>query len=176
MAKYDTKFKQEVVRKYLAGGSAKGLGKEHGLDHGMVRRWVQSYRHHGVDGLSKKHEHYSAEFKLSVLKRMKQDQLSQREVEAMFGLRGCGTVSRWERLYHEHGLEGLKPRPKGRPKMMKPKISLKPAKKADDKRPREELLDEIEYLRAENDYLKKRRALIQAEEAAAQKQHNSCRN
>lgn len=175
MVKYDTKFKQEVVRKYLAGGSAKGLGKEYRLDHGMVRRWVQSYRHHGINGLSKKHEHYSAEFKLSVLKRMKQDQLSQRQVEAMFGLRGCGTVSRWERLYHEQGLTGLQPRPKGRPTMMKPKILPKPAKK-DDIRPREELLDDIEYLRAENDYLKKCRALIQAEEAAAQKQRNSCRN
>jgi len=46
MAKYDTKFKYEVVRKYLSGGSAKGLGKEYGLDHGMIRRWVHSYRHH----------------------------------------------------------------------------------------------------------------------------------
>jgi len=172
MAKFDLKFKQEVVREYLAGGSARGLGKEYGLDHGTIRRWVQSYRYHGVEGLSKKFEHYSAEFKLSVLKRMKQDHLSQREVEAMFGLRGCGTVSRWERLYHEHGLAGLKPRPKGRSTMMKPKIAPKPAKKADDTRPREELLDEIEYLRAEVDYLKKRSALIQAQEAAAQKQRN----
>ncbi|WP_374727699.1 IS3 family transposase [Herbaspirillum frisingense] len=168
MAKYDVKFKQEVVQKYLAGGSARGLAKEYRLDHSVVRRWVRSYRHHGVAGLNKKYEHYSAEFKLSVLKRMKQDQLSQREVEAMYGLRGCGTVSRWERLYHEHGLAGLQPRPKGRSMMMKPKIPPKPTKK-DDTRPREELLDEIEYLRAEVDYLKKRRALIQAEQAAAQK-------
>jgi transposase len=117
---------------------------------------VKSYRYHGVEGLCKKFEHYSAEFKLSVLKRMKKDCLSQREVEALFGLRGRGTVSRWERLYNEHGLEGLKPRPKGRRKMMKPKIPPQPTKKTDDIRPREELLDEIEYLRAEVDYLKKR--------------------
>ncbi|XBA59537.1 IS3 family transposase [Herbaspirillum huttiense] len=168
MAKYDEKFKQEVVQKYLAGGSARGLAKEYGLKHSIVQRWVQSYRHHGVAGLIKKHEHYSAEFKLSVLTRMKQDQLSQREVEAMYGLRGCGTVSRWERLYHEHGLDGLKPKPRGRPKMMKPKIPAKPTRK-DDMRPREDLLDEIEYLRAEVDYLKKRKALIQAKKAAAQK-------
>lgn len=174
MAKYDVKFKQEVVQKYLAGGSARGLAKEYGLNHSLVHRWVQSYRHHGVAGLSKKHEYYSAEFKLSVLKRMKKDRLSQQEVEAMYGLRGCGTISRWERLYHEHGLAGLQPKPKGRP-MMKPKNPPKPTKK-DDTRPREELLDEIEYLRAENDYLKKRRALIQAEQAAAQKQRDSSRN
>ena len=118
-------------------GGAKGLSKEYVWTMGMVRCWVQSYRHHGVDGLSKKHEHCCAEFKLSVLKRTKQDQLSQRQVEAMFGLRGRGTVSRWERLYHDYGLAGLQPRPKGRPTMMKPKIPPKPAKK-DDTRQREE--------------------------------------
>jgi transposase len=153
MAKYDVKFKQEVVQKYLAGASARGLAKEYGLDNSVVRRWVQSYRHHGVAGLSKKYETYSAEFKLSVLKRMKQDQLSQREVEAMYGLRGCGTVSRWERLYHEHGLAGLQPRSERTLNDDEAKIPSKPTKK-DDTRPREELLDEIEYLHAENDYLK----------------------
>jgi len=35
MAKYDVKFKQEVVQKYLAGGSARGLAKEYRLDHGI---------------------------------------------------------------------------------------------------------------------------------------------
>ncbi|WP_081768963.1 helix-turn-helix domain-containing protein [Herbaspirillum sp. RV1423] len=76
----------------------------------------------GLKGLSKKHEHYNAEFKLSVLRRMKKGRLSYREVEAMFNLRGCGMVSRWERLYHEGGVEALKPKPKGRPKMIKPSL------------------------------------------------------
>lgn len=171
MAKYDTKFKYEVVRRCLKGGrSARAAGKEFGIDHATVHRWVQRYRHHGLNGLNKKHEYYSAEFKLSVLKRMKKEGLSYREVEAMFNLRGVSTVSRWERLYHEHGLDGLKPKPRGRPKMMKPKIPPNPLKtKAEDARTRQDLLDEIEYLRAEVDLLKKRKALIQAEKAAAQK-------
>ncbi|MFJ3319168.1 IS3 family transposase, partial [Herbaspirillum huttiense] len=171
MAKYDTKFKYEVVRRCLKGGkSARAAGKEFGIDHATVHRWVQRYRHHGLNGLNKKHEYYSAEFKLSVLKRMKKEGLSYREVEAMFNLRGVSTVSRWERLYHEHGLDGLKPKPRGRPKMMKPKIPPNPLKtKAEDARTRQDLLDEIEYLRAEVDYLKKRKALIQAKKAAAQK-------
>lgn len=50
--------------------------------------------------------------------------------------------------------------------MMKPKIPPKRTQKGDTRR-REELLDEIEYLCAKNDYLKKRRALIQAEQAAS---------
>ncbi|WP_051516815.1 helix-turn-helix domain-containing protein [Herbaspirillum sp. RV1423] len=76
MAKYETKFKHEVVKQYLSkGGNARTVGKEFGVGHGTVRRWVQSYRHHGLKGLSKKHEHYSAEFKLSVLRRMKKGRL-----------------------------------------------------------------------------------------------------
>jgi transposase len=169
MAKYETKFKHEVVKRYLStGGNARGIGKEFGLGHGTVRRWVQSYRHHGLKGLCKKHEHYSAEFKLSVLRRMKKERLSYREIEAMFNLRGCGTVSRWERLYHEGGLDALKPKPKGRPKMMKPKLTP-PSPNKEDTRTREDLLGEIEYLRAEVDYLKKRRALVLAQKAVAQK-------
>ena len=88
----------------------------------------------------------------------------------MFNLRGHGTVSRWERLYHEGGLDTLKAKPKGRPKMMKPSLPATPPKaKADDTRTREQLLDEIDYLRAEVDYLKKRKALALAQKATAQK-------
>jgi len=171
MAKYETKFKHEVVQRYLSdGGSAKGVGKEYRLDQSTVRRWVQSYRHHGLNGLNKKFEHYSAEFKLSVLKRMKKERMSYREVEAVFNLRGCGTVSRWERLYHEQGLDGLKPKPKVRPTMMKPKLPVPaPQKKADETRSRKDLEDEVEYLRAEVAYLKKLGALMQAKEKAALK-------
>jgi transposase len=171
MAKYDTKFKHEVVLRCLSKGcSAKSVGKEYGLGHATVRRWVQSYRHHGLDGLNKKFEHYSAEFKLSVLSRMKKDRLSYREAEAIFNLRGCGTISRWERLYHEQGLDGLKPKPKGRPKMMKPKLPVPdPQKTIDDTRSRKDLVDEIEYLRAEVAYLKKLEALMQAKKKTAPK-------
>jgi len=171
MAKYDTKFKHEVVLRCLRdGGTAKSVGKEYGVGHSTIRRWVQSFRHHGLDGLNKKFEHYSAEFKLSVLRKMKKERLSHLQVEAMFNLRGCGTVSRWERLYHEQGLDGLKRKPKGRPKMMKPPLPVSaPKKKADDTRSRKDLEDEIEYLRAEVAYLKKVEALIQAKKKAAPK-------
>lgn len=178
MAKYDAKFKYEIVQRCLRDGdSAKAVGKEFKIGHSTVRRWVNMYRHHGLDGLNKKHEHYSADFKLSVLKLMKQDGLSHRETEAMFNLRGIGTVSRWSRLYHDQGLNGLKSKRRGRAEMTKPKHSPKPLKTpVEDGRTRQDLLDEIEYLRAEVDFLKKRRALIQAEKAAALKLRDSCKD
>ncbi|WP_083657801.1 helix-turn-helix domain-containing protein [Herbaspirillum camelliae] len=54
MAKYEIKFKQEVVREYLAGASAGGQGKEYGLGQGIIQRWLQSYRNGGLNRLRKK--------------------------------------------------------------------------------------------------------------------------
>jgi transposase len=34
----------------------------------MVRRWVESYRKRGANGLRKKFNHYSADFKLSAFR------------------------------------------------------------------------------------------------------------
>jgi transposase len=46
--------------------------------------------------------------------------------------------------------------------------------KPDDSRTREELLEEVNYLRMENEYLKKLKALVQeqAQEAASRKKRN----
>ena len=45
----------------------------------------------------------------------------------------------------------------------------KPAKKEDSDKTREELLEELEYLRAENEYLKKLDALVQERKAQERK-------
>lgn len=55
-------------------------------------------------------------------------------------------------------MDALAPKPKGRPRKMPMPIPPKPVKPAkplaDDARTREDLLAELEYLRAENAYLK----------------------
>ena len=59
--------------------------------------------------------------------------------------------------FHEQGVEGLKPKPKGRPSMSKKPNKQK--KKEEKKLTREEELErENELLRLENAYLKKLRA------------------
>ncbi|WP_439672815.1 helix-turn-helix domain-containing protein [Cupriavidus necator] len=121
----------------------------------MLRRWVNALQRHGDSGLRKKHEAYSAEFKLKVLQRMWRDELSYQQVSALFDLREAGGVSRWERQYHEGGFEALEPRRKGRPaRMPQPKQPAQlPPTPAQDERSREDLLKENEYLRAEVAYL-----------------------
>ncbi|MBJ7264558.1 MAG: helix-turn-helix domain-containing protein [Burkholderiaceae bacterium] len=57
----------------LSPHRARSLAAQYGLDHGTVRCWVERYRQYGEAGLRKKFSHYSARFKLSVLRRMWRD-------------------------------------------------------------------------------------------------------
>jgi transposase len=168
MTKYDEQFKASVVRQYLEGVEGfKALAKRHSLDYGMVRRWVALFRAHGVDGLTKKSSSYSAEFKLSVLRHMWDNDLSYGQAAAQFNIRSPGHLSIWERGYRRAGLDGLVARPRGRTKSM-PITPLQPESKPDDdKRSREDLQAELEHLRMENAYLKKLQALVQARQKPA---------
>jgi transposase len=171
MAKYSERFRRRVVEEYLAGESGyRALGARYGVGFSMVRRWVASYRVHGVAGLRKKYSHYDAQFKLSVLQRMWQDELSYTQVTALFDLRNPRGVATWERLYHEGGIDALAPRPRGRCPKMNATQPDKPAEgKTPEARTREELLKENEYLRAEVAYLKKLDALLKEKARAAQR-------
>ena len=88
---------------------------------------------------------------------------------AEFGVRDSGTISQWLRLYQLGGIDALQPKPKGRAKQMpKPKQPQSKRITADQDKTHAELLKELEYLRAENAFLKKLDALIQAQEAEQQ--------
>lgn len=175
MSKYDETFKLAIVKRYLSEELGfPRLARQHGVDVALLRRWVAQYRQHGEAGLRKKaYPHYSAQFKLSVLQRMWEEELSRREVAALFDIRsGHKSLADWERRYHEGGLEALEPRPRGRPrKMAGPphKPDAPDASVMQDDRSLEDLRRENAYLRAEVAYLKKLDALIQARQEAAQK-------
>jgi transposase len=128
----------------------------------LVRRWVLAFRAHGLDGLKKKFSHYSAEFKLSVLQHMWDNELSYGQTTALFNIRSPGAISAWEHDYRRAGLDALAARPRGRPKSMSVAPSQPEQTPDDDKRSREELLAELDQLRMENAYLKKLQALVQA--------------
>lgn len=171
MAKYNEEFKLLVVQSHAEGQQGyKRLAKHYGLDHATVRRWVKHYEQHGLSGLQRKSSRYSPEFKLSVLQRMRQEDLSALQVTTLFDIRGgTGIVRRWESQYHEGGFQALEPKARGRPTKMPTTEPPKPPLPLTDKSSLEQLLQENEYLRAEVAYLKKLRALRQAKEQAAQK-------
>lgn len=174
MAKYDEGFKRAIVLRYLSGlESVNALASRHGVHRAMIQRWIAAYELHGDAALRKKFSHYSAEFKLSVLQRMDQEMLSAQQVIALFDIRGgAGVISVWRRQYDRGGLQALQPKikPKGRSPNMPHPPTAKPATSpsTEDTRSREDLLKEVEYLRAEVAYLKKLDALVRAKRLAAQ--------
>ena len=147
----------------------KSLAQQYGVARTSLRSWVNSYEVHGRDGLRKKIDQYSAEFKLSVLRQMERQGLSQMQVVALFDLRGGpGVVSKWLRQYHEGGPEALKPKPRGGPKKMSTPKPPKAQPSAEDASELEKLRKENEHLRAEVAYLKKLEALVRARRQPAQ--------
>ena len=177
MTKYDENFKIKVVAQYLSKRAGiDGLAKEHGLSRGQLRYWVGCYEHHGLDGLRKQCTKHSAQFKLSVLEHMWREGLSYTKVAPLYLLGSSSTVGIWERRYHEGGLEALSapPRRKGPKKMPVIPSPPTPDSASDDTRPREELIEELKYLRAEVAYLKKLDALIRAKKPAAQTKRKPC--
>ncbi len=167
MAKYSQQFKLEVVQNYLSNKNDDGFRKtanKYKLDRATIRQWVAIYQTLGEDGLKPQSHRitYSTEFKLKVVLKILNDGLSLIDALRFFKLKEVGTLSTWLRKYQAHGIDGLKSKPKGRPKQMpKPQRPRIKTSQEDQNKTQEQLLEELAYLRAEVAYLKKRRALIQ---------------
>lgn len=160
-------FKTGIVEKILRGeSSVKIISKEHSLAHSMVRRWLKQFGTYGIEGLKSRKGKvlYSQSFKIDVLRTIEEENLSLMEAMLRFKLPNQSVLVNWRKRMDEYGLEGLKPAPKGRPRMHQNDKTPYKRKKTASKEPltREEQLQlELEYLRAENALLKKLHALVQ---------------
>lgn len=172
MAKYTLEFKLAVIEYFLSGqGGQKATAKQFGIEHSAVRKWVAVFQQHGQAGLQIRQTktQYSAEFKESVLLYMQQHELSVRTTAAHFNIPAFGMLSQWQRLYDEGGLVALEPKPRGRIKVMTHKPPKPFTEQALDTLSKEELIRRLEYIEAENAYLKKLQALIQTKQTLAAK-------
>jgi len=100
---------------------------------------------------------YTPEFKRMVIETMEKEHLSIYATMQEFGINDHKIIERWERIYLEEGPEGLTIERRGR--------------RSKDRRPNqlpkeveEDLLAEVQRLRAENDYLKNLQALVLEDE------------
>lgn len=167
MIKYTEQFKLKVVKHYLKGTMGYSrLSTHYQVASPHIRQWVAAYRLHGMAGLARKVTRYDAKFKLSVLQHMWDNGLSNRQAAAHFNVRNPTSVGIWDSRYREGGMAALA-RPQKEVKMKAP--TAKPEPKPDQERSREDLLKELEYLRMENEVLKKLQALAQARKAPAPK-------
>jgi transposase len=179
MGKYTLRKKLVAVRSYCSGKlGQKAVAKQYNVDVSSLRQWIAAYRAHGMEGLKeKKREFYSAEFKLEVLRRVEEERLSYRQAAALFDIRKFDIIGHWKRQYEEGGVELLSRGPGRRNRPMTTQSNYKPKLQAhdDDKRTREELLEEVNQLRMENAYLKKSEALAQEnKQTMLRKERKSC--
>jgi transposase-like protein len=165
MSKYSNEFKLQVVQDYESlKVSSRVLSKKYDVPRTILKKWIYGYQYHGANYFEKRPQVYSPEFKLSVLQHMKDHHMSPIRVAAFFGIAAFTSVIQWQKLYNTGGAAALVAKPRGRPKMTKPKPKIdKPPKEMTP----EELLEEVLNLRAERDYLKKLQALIQEKQLAA---------
>ena len=167
MKKYQTEFKLEVVKSFLAGeGGAKLLARRWVVPEEKIRTWASHYRLHGLNGLRPKRSAYSEQFKLQVLSHQDREQLSSRQVAAVYDIRNPNQVVVWRRNLQEGGLPALGSTKQGHPTMKPERRSLASSGTvtADSALA---LLEENKRLRAEVAYLKKLQALIRAKKSAA---------
>ena len=107
----------------------------------------------------KPNKRYTGEFKQKVVETMQQERLSYRETAREFEIpQGDKVVARWERIYLEEGPEGLYIERRGRALAASGTKKGRPPKL--DKKVEEDLISEVQRLRAENAYLKKLNALV----------------
>ena len=72
----------------MAGeGGAKLLARRWSVPEEKVRTSVSHYRLHGIDGLRPKRNAYGAQFKMQVLAHQDREQLSSRQVAALYDIR-----------------------------------------------------------------------------------------
>lgn len=166
MAKYSQAFKLEVVQYFLSGFGKKATGHKFQVNPSDVEKWVSIYDMHGEAGLIIEHGKtvFSTAFKHQVVLTMINEGFSSRAAAKHFQLKTPQLLTAWLQQYQRHGIDGLKPKPKGRPKSMpKPKIPRINSSQEDRDKTQEQLLEELAYLRAEVAFLKKRKALIQSQ-------------
>lgn len=107
----------------------------------------------------KPNKRYTPEFKIKVVETMHREKLSYRETARQFDLSNS-RVTAWERIYIEEGADGLYAERRGRKSTGRPPKIKK----------EEDLIAEVQRLRAENAYLKKLNALV-AERVRQEKKH-----
>ena len=105
----------------------------------------------------KPNKRYTPEFKKLVVETMQQEQLSYSETARRFEVNSHRRIQDWERIYLTEGPEGFAIERRGRSSKGRPPKQL-------PKEVEEDLLAEVQRLRAEVEYLKNLQALVLEDE------------
>ena len=155
MAKYNLELKLKIVKEYLEGNIGyASLAKKYNIkSESELKRWVNSYKTQGYEGLEvkRKNNKYTLEFKLNTVNLYLTGEMSYQSLANELKINNPPMIARWVKKFREEGIEGLKPKKRGRPSNM-PSTDKSKNLTNKSKQTKKEL-SEIEKLREENYYL-----------------------
>lgn len=158
--KYSKEFKLECVMKYKNGEHINvPLGVRNKSFRNQIRRWVKIFESMGEYGLDHNRPTITVKQRIKLFMRVENGE-SYTKVANSVGIQE-GLLIKWHNIYLQNGIEGLKYLKRGKKKMKK---ELNHSKSLDQMTPEEKnkyYEERLEYLEAENAYLKKLRALVQ---------------
>lgn len=101
--KYPEALRIEIAQAVVDQGmTANQAARKYPVPLYMIKRWAKLYRYKGSDALQIRRRTYSKEFKLQVIRYMKENGLSIKEASARFGIPQHRALSLWLRAYEEN--------------------------------------------------------------------------
>lgn len=166
MRKYSIEDKVDIYNKRKNGETLKSLSLQCGMTVHNIQYLVWLVDRHGFDILMpKKNRNYPKKEKERIINRILLNNESIQSVAVDEGLPSDGMLHTWVKKYKENGYNIVE-RKRGRPTM--PKVT-KEKKNETDKEKIKRLEEENLYLKAELEYSKKLRAVVQARKNQQQK-------
>lgn len=148
-------IKLEIVLKHLENGiPLRELSEEHHIHTSNIKYYIALYRDHGPgvfinsDALNV----YTREYKLATIKRYLNGNESLRKIAVDLGLTDYGVLKDWVNKYRKEGENAIQTTTGRKNYLLH--------EERQDKIASNELKERIEYLEAENEYLKKSYSLI----------------
>ena len=122
MAKYRTELKMKVVKEYLESNTSyKTLSDKYRIPNkSIIITWVNTYKPQGYEGLKvkRKNTKYPLEFKLNVVNLYLTGEMSYQSLANELKISNPAIITRWVNDFRKQGIEGLKPKKRGRPSKM----------------------------------------------------------
>ena len=160
MSKLTNDQRLEIYHKRKQGMTISDLAKLYNVNKHTIEYLIRLLDRHDEDVLRKrKNRYYSPELKLEIINKVSMEHRSINETAIEYGLSSHGILCNWMKSYKENGYTIVEKK-RGRSPTMSKKV--KPVDPNDKDAIIRQKDEEILRLRAENEYLKKLRAVVQA--------------
>lgn len=156
MAKYNIETKIEAIRLYKSGIGSTTIARKLGISRdNTVLNWIRLWNKYGLEGITRSNAlpRYSPSFKMKVIIWLVKHNASYPETADHFDISNQGTIWQWKHQYDLYGVDGFADR-------RKRVTTMSEKKKVTSAEENKELKKRLEYLEAENAYLKKLKAVM----------------